>query len=219
MNRTFWMAAAAACGLAAAGSAQATTYNFVEDACSGGCGASPATPVGTVVTTLESPGVINVLVTLTNGGAFHDTNNKEQHALVFDLTGSPNISVSGLVAPFTANGAQAPSSVSASGFGTFEYFIEFPKETHPPDETSFSFDVSSTSGPALGLDSFVSNGRAFFATDIWAGPGESGHTGNVGALPAGNGRSVPEPATWAMMIAGMGLVGTTLRRRRTLIAI
>lgn len=29
---------------------------------------------------------------------------------------------------------------------------------------------------------------------------------------------VPEPATWAMMIAGFGLVGTALRRRRTAIA-
>ena len=27
--------------------------------------------------------------------------------------------------------------------------------------------------------------------------------------------AVPEPATWAMMIAGFGLVGVTLRRRRT----
>jgi len=31
-----------------------------------------------------------------------------------------------------------------------------------------------------------------------------------------SGTWVPEPATWAMMIAGFGLVGTTLRRRRAL---
>ena len=29
---------------------------------------------------------------------------------------------------------------------------------------------------------------------------------------------VPEPATWAMMIAGFGLVGTMMRRRRTAVA-
>lgn len=30
--------------------------------------------------------------------------------------------------------------------------------------------------------------------------------------------SVPEPATWAMMIIGFGLAGTTLRRRRAVLA-
>jgi len=29
---------------------------------------------------------------------------------------------------------------------------------------------------------------------------------------------VPEPATWAMLIAGFGLVGVSARRRRTLAA-
>jgi hypothetical protein len=33
---------------------------------------------------------------------------------------------------------------------------------------------------------------------------------------AGNG--VPEPATWALMISGFGLVGTALRRRRSFVA-
>ena len=34
---------------------------------------------------------------------------------------------------------------------------------------------------------------------------------NFGALPAA---AVPEPATWAMMIGGFGLVGSALRRRK-----
>ncbi len=32
-----------------------------------------------------------------------------------------------------------------------------------------------------------------------------------GSFPTG---AVPEPATWAMMLAGFGLVGATVRRRR-----
>ena len=32
---------------------------------------------------------------------------------------------------------------------------------------------------------------------------------------AGNGSAVPEPATWALMISGFGMVGATLRRRKT----
>ncbi|QMW24536.1 PEP-CTERM sorting domain-containing protein [Sandaracinobacteroides saxicola] len=31
--------------------------------------------------------------------------------------------------------------------------------------------------------------------------------------------AVPEPATWAMMIAGFGLVGAATRRRRTMVAV
>jgi hypothetical protein len=38
---------------------------------------------------------------------------------------------------------------------------------------------------------------------------------NPGAFPAA---AVPEPASWAMMILGMGLVGTVSRRRRRRIA-
>jgi hypothetical protein len=40
--------------------------------------------------------------------------------------------------------------------------------------------------------------------------------GNFGADgdPAGTGAVIPEPASWAMMIAGFGLVGASARRRR-----
>ena len=44
------------------------------------------------------------------------------------------------------------------------------------------------------------------------GPGSNGGPGPVGAA------AVPEPATWAMMIAGFGMVGALLRRRTGLIA-
>jgi len=33
------------------------------------------------------------------------------------------------------------------------------------------------------------------------------------------GMAVPEPASWAMMIGGMGLVGAVLRRRRATVAL
>ncbi|TCP30061.1 PEPxxWA-CTERM sorting domain-containing protein [Sphingomonas sp. BK235] len=50
--------------------------------------------------------------------------------------------------------------------------------------------------------------------DLWFGAGENVGIDNikwdVRAVGAG---AVPEPATWAMMILGFGLVGTSLRRR------
>ena len=46
------------------------------------------------------------------------------------------------------------------------------------------------------------------------GAGDQGNWDNVRLDgPAGNG-TVPEPASWALMIAGFGLVGASLRRRR-----
>jgi hypothetical protein len=201
---------AAAVGLFAASGAQANVYNFVLDGCTGGCGASPATPVGSVVTELESPGVIGVTLTLTSG-AFHDAKDPQHHALVFDLAGAPKISISDLGSPFTANGSQSAGSVDASPFGTFEYVINFPHQKNPPVETTLSFDVTAVSGPALTLSSFLSNGNAFFASDIWANANQSGNGGNVGALAAG----VPEPATWALMIAGFaGICFTGLRKAK-----
>ena len=44
--------------------------------------------------------------------------------------------------------------------------------------------------------------------------------GEVANLPAlvTPAAAVPEPGTWAMLIAGFGLVGATIRRRRALTA-
>lgn len=81
--------------------------------------------------------------------------------------------------------------------------------------------------PFIFLD-FFSNGRSFdkivFSENPQAGGYESdnhtvGHfltkgTGTVVPIDPGSFPVVPEPATWAMMLAGFGLVGATVRRRR-----
>ena len=62
------------------------------------------------------------------------------------------------------------------------------------------------------------NGHSTFAP----GPGPGGEFGHTVVFPVASGElsasaagAVPEPASWAMLITGMGLVGTVARRRRS----
>ena len=78
--------------------------------------------------------------------------------------------------------------------------------------------INGLSFPSGSQISGESNGQVLFAA-------QSGDPDIVGATFSSTENSfefdniatgaVPEPATWAMMIAGFGLVGSTLRRRRT----
>lgn len=64
----------------------------------------------------------------------------------------------------------------------------------PNGDPAFQFG-SSFSAIAFSDGQIIGTGRSFYSNPL------------AGAIP--------EPATWAMMIAGMGLVGGTMRRRRT----
>ncbi len=72
---------------------------------------------------------------------------------------------------------------------------------------------SRTSFDILGTDAFVSNGRRLYTIDL-----NTGALTQVGmtqeALFGLAIAPVPEPATWAMMILGVGMAGGALRRRR-----
>lgn len=67
--------------------------------------------------------------------------------------------------------------------------------------------------PALGLD--PANTAAFVAGLTFDVTGPTSVSMTQTALPFDtSGPSVPEPATWAMLLSGFGLIGTALRRRR-----
>ncbi len=72
-----------------------------------------------------------------------------------------------------------------------------------------SFDIS-------GSDNFVYSGSTLYRVDL--GTGALTTIGNTSSVLYGiaiqQTAAVPEPATWAMMVAGFGALGATMRRRR-----
>lgn len=78
------------------------------------------------------------------------------------------------------------------------------------------FGTSGPSGMFSGAPSPLSN-FAFTSGGNWfSNPFSSDNIGvRISGVPTGGG-AVPEPASWAMMIAGFGLVGGAMRRRNSL---
>jgi hypothetical protein len=208
MNKNALIGAAIglALSLGAAGMANATVYTFTQDACTGTCGTGPfgtvtVTPDGALANTLD------FAVQLFGTETFHDTDDKNHHALTFDLVGNPTITISGLGAPFTTNGTQAAGSTPAPSFGSWDYVINLPKGSADP--SSFSFKATGTAPLTLDFNTVGAN-HIYFASDI---VGANGNTGNVGATLLAGG--VPEPASWALMLIGFGSLGAALRHRRS----
>ncbi len=78
--------------------------------------------------------------------------------------------------------------------------------------------------PNIGLSGFsygLMTGTQYFAVTTGFANGDFGAytlriSGPGDILPGGGGGVVPEPATWAMLIAGFGMVGFAARRRQTI---
>jgi len=73
----------------------------------------------------------------------------------------------------------------------------------------FKFDAGSAGLQSFNLNILNgSSGAVLYATNVSPGGGGGGGGGGLGA--------VPEPASWAMLITGFGIVGIASRRRRAL---
>lgn len=211
MTRTFLPFMAVVAALSVPGQALAVTQVFdisVVDPAAG----LLAGPYGTVSVT-EDSGSLIFTETLNAGFRIHD-GNSNHNAFAFSLVGAPVITLSNLTAGFALLAGPVSAPPFANGGTTFNYGIDcvtcgpgYPGGNAGP----LTFKVSSA-GLTLTLASLspitYASQNIYFATDL---VDRNGKTGNVGAVGGG---AVPEPASWAMMIAGFGLAGFALRRNR-----
>jgi len=99
--------------------------------------------------------------------------------------------------------------------------LELDWQVENPDHsiTSSSFTLSGFDLPATSnasgvlLPDFVNAGTLYFTAKSGTGPQETYDTVSSGMLGFVQTASVPEPSSWAMMVAGFGLAGLLLRRR------
>jgi hypothetical protein len=101
-----------------------------------------------------------------------------------------------------------------SGSGISGTTINFGQKLY--GETVFSIHYGAGQGPANPKQ----NSTAFYRVDFGSAGVTSFQTefGSVSNAVLFSTGAVPEPATWAMMIGGFGLIGAASRRRRTTIA-
>ena len=190
-----------------AGSANAVTFDLTSDHCTGGCGTAP---FGTVDVTQVGTAV-NIVVDLagTNGWAL--TGAADFQLFKFNGTGVA-------VGDITVNQTFAGQTLAAqtgnfNGSGTGDFLFGIACTTCGNGALTISSDIVFHVANATIADLTVANNVGnLFVADIWSA--QTGNTGPVDVTAGGPPTSVPEPETYAMLLAGLGLMGFVARRRR-----
>jgi hypothetical protein len=164
--------------------------------------------LGVVTVTQNSFDSVGFNVTLAPDTAFVSTGGPH-HAFAFNTN---------LVTPYTiafnnpVNGMFVYSSGSGNNtpYGIFSGIIDCPG-CGPGASNAYSgvLDFTITSASGIDLSNFIANSSGYFFSADVIGP--SGGTGNIAANAVS---PVPEPQTYAMILAGLGLIGLTARRRK-----
>ena len=173
---------------------------------------------------------VDVSVTLSSGFRFIDTGNTGEHtSFVFNVSTPSTISVTNInpSPPWYLN---VINPTDNSPFGTFTTGLDCCVKNGAPGILGpLSFRVSSTTGITFGGSGnhFMSNssgsipgsatGGWLFAADLVGPDGSS--TGMVAARDLVPTTPIPEPETYAMLLAGLGLMGFVARRRQRNLAV
>ena len=200
----------AAAAVAFAAPAAAVTYQLNN----GGSAFTGLASWGTV-DLVQSGADVNFTVTLVNGFDFVTTGNQNSHSsFTFNTTGVVLADIVNIDTPSAATYA-AWTTAGNSPFGTFTFGIHCTSCSNGAggaDPDPLTFKVKNAV-----INDFLSTSAggtaAYFAADIY-GPSGSGQnaTGTVGITGLVPG--IPEPQTYALMLAGLAAVGFMARRRR-----
>ena len=148
-----------------------------------------------------------------NIGAFDFLNFRiDISGIDLDRFGGPFVPVGGFAPMFRFSLFDNPGGGSGVGSGTALSFVDV-TALFNPSKNSFLWSTVNTGLSAAGN----TNGNVILRIDVLTGGYAVFDNIRITADDTGGG-VVPEPATWAMLIAGFGLVGAARRRQRALAA-
>ena len=203
--------AAAACAVVALSSIAAPSFAVTVYELNIPAGAT----YGFVTLTQVDADTVSVHAALSAGYNFVDTGKHESFG--FSVAGSPTVTD---ISP--ASGYTATGGFTQPGFGDFLQGIACPSPTpcqggnnsSTPNNT-LDFNVNLA---GITEASFIANSLGYTFTADLFGPNPNQNNANL-TFAVGSGSTpvpfIPEPETYALMLAGLGVVGFVARRRRT----